>query len=78
MTTGLLFEHERIQVKKLMHENGGLDTQALLPPLKGREVCGKYRDTNGRLCEISILLTHEGMDLAKAVRDAMLHPTVLR
>ena len=72
-----VFETGRLQVKRLIHENGGRDARVLFVPDKHDEICGKYFDRNSRRCEISVNLVHGGKDLAAAVRNAMLNPTVL-
>jgi len=72
-----VFETGRLQVKRLIHENGGRDARVLFVPDKHDEICGKYFDRNSRRCEISVNLVHAGKDLAPAVRNAMLKPTVL-
>jgi hypothetical protein len=76
MSASLSFEPERLEVKRLINDNGGLDAAALLLPNQGREVVGKYRDANGHHCEFSVML-EPGLDLAASVREAMQHPTVL-
>jgi hypothetical protein len=77
MNSASRFEFERMQIKRLIHENGGRDARALLFQNQAPEICGKYFDKSGKRCEISIMLTHDGIDLASAVHKAMLKPTVL-
>ena len=75
--SGLVFETSRLQVKRFIHENGGRDARVLFVPNKSEEVCGKYFDRTSRRCEICINLMQAGSNLAAAVRNAMLNPTVL-
>jgi hypothetical protein len=78
MNRELAFETGRLQIKRFIHENGGRDARVLFVPNKADEICGKYFDRGSRRCEISINLVQTGKDLAAAVRDAMLNPTILR
>jgi acyl-CoA synthetase (NDP forming) len=77
MNSELAFEIGRLQIKKFIHENGGRDARVLFVPNRAEEICGKYFDRSSRRCEISINVVHEEKDLAAAVRNAMLNPTVL-
>ena len=78
MNREMAFETGRLQIKRLIHENGGRDARVLFVPNKADEIRGKYFDRSSRRCEISINLVETGKDLAAAVRNAMLNPTILR
>jgi len=78
MNRELAFETGRSQIKRFIHENGGRDARVLFVPNKADEIRGKYFDRSSRRCEISINLVETGKDLAAAVRNAMLNPTILR
>ena len=77
MNTELHFEAERLQVKRFIHENGGRNARVLFVPNRADEIRGMYFDRNSRRCEFSISLMQQGNDLATAVRNAMLNPTIL-
>jgi len=77
MNRDFAFETERLQIKRFIHENGGRDARVLFVPNKTGEICGKYFDRSSRRCEISVPLMQEEKDLAAAVRNAMLSPTIL-
>ena len=77
MNKQLGFETERLQIKRFIHENGGRSARVLFMPNRVEEIRGKYFDRSSRRCEISINVMHEMNDLAAAVRNAMLHPTIL-
>jgi hypothetical protein len=76
MNREMIFETGRLQIKRFIHENGGRDARVLFVPNKPGEIFGKYFDRNSRRCEILITLTDECTDLAAAVRNAMLKPTI--
>jgi hypothetical protein len=77
MNKDFAFETERLQIKRVIHENGGRDARVLFVQNKTGEICGKYFDRSSRRCEISITLMQEGKDFTAAVRNAMLNPTIL-
>lgn len=77
MNRELAFETGKLQIKRLIHENGGRNARVLFVPNAADEIRGKYFDKNSRRCEISINLMREVNDLAAAVRKAMLSPTIL-
>jgi hypothetical protein len=77
MNREMVFETGRLQIKRFIHENGGRDARVLFVPNKPGEIFGKYFDRNSRRCEIILTLTDESNDLAAAVRNAMLNPTIL-
>lgn len=68
---------EKLQIKRFIHENGGRNAQVLFVPNTTHEIRAKYFDRSSRRCEISINRVQEVNDLAAAVRNAMLSPTIL-
>jgi hypothetical protein len=77
MNTNLAFETARSQIKTFIHENGGRAARVLFVPNTADEICGKYFDRSSRRCEVFINLLQEANNLAAAVRNAMLNPTIL-
>ena len=78
MNREIAFEAGRLQIKRLIHENGGREARVLFVSNKSGEICGKYFDRNSRRCEIVVTLRQEAAaDLAATVRNAMLKPTIL-
>jgi hypothetical protein len=77
MNRELAFEMGRLQVKRFIHENGGRNARVLFVPDRADKVRAKYFDRSSRRCEITVNLPQGANDLAAAVRNEMLNPTIL-
>ena len=64
------FEPERERVERFLKQQYGRGT-ALLPQNEARKIIGQFRDGQGKMREIEIELTHEGMDIENLVQESI-------